>query len=98
MAEIGCPDKSFLKLLYYAVSSECGWPCADLRIDQLYERIPETTAAFEPVNDRLERLDAKEADGFEDDICRLANAYEMQGFLNGMRLGLKLKAEVELEA
>lgn len=98
MAEIGCPDKSFLKLLFYAASAESSHPRADFNINQLYERIQEVKDAWEPVNVRLEGMDAKEADGLSDDICRLLDAFELQGFLNGMRLGLMLRAEVEREA
>lgn len=83
----------FLDRMFFAVSSEFGNPCGDFQLNKLYTRMPAANEAFSIVDERLEALGV-DCDSISNELVELANAYELQGFVNGFRLCAKLAMEL----
>lgn len=87
-------EQEFLPLLFYAVNAECGAPNAPRNLNRLYRRTQSTKKALSSIESRLQEMGVCAESDFMDDICDLAEAYELQGFANGFRLGMMLQGEL----
>ena len=85
-----------LERIFYSACAENGYPSEERRINQLYERMPQTKALWDPVEDLLEKTHVTSSvlDDFENAVAALADAFEQQGFINGFRLGMMLREEL----
>lgn len=89
-------NQDFIKRLYWACTDRDGADADGTRLFELYERTEEVKKVDHTFSEKLF------ATGLSDDEKRLlenidasvAMAYEMQGFLNGFRLGMKLAGEL----
>lgn len=89
-------DAEFLRRIFCAASSERSDPKEGDRLEELYKRIPDTRAALDALDEQLSTFGAR-----TDDICNelyhLTDTHEMQGFINGFRLGMLLSRELQEE-
>lgn len=88
----------FLKRLFTTCSDEGGDYYADgLNLCELYEQVEEVAAARKDWNESLNRaaLPPAVADDLGVAAFMFANAYELQGFINGFRLCAQMKRELE---
>jgi len=86
-------NREILKRLYY--QSTCAVPCEGKRIDELYEPIPETQVAWPHISDILDRfVNAEEKDIILGELVYTMDAFEQQGYINGLRMGAMLMNEI----
>jgi len=85
----------FLRRVYCAASSENSDPLDGDRLEELYEHMPEPRTALDVFDKRLAGLGVN-LDGASVELYDLTDAYEMQGFLNGFRLGVAMANELNL--
>ena len=52
-------------------------------------------AAFEDLYQRMHGMPLREMDRIVDDICTLCREYEKAGFVEGMKVGIQLRVEVD---
>ena len=90
-------SNDILKRLYLACSS--GVDCfADGRnLCELYERIAGVKPAEDAYRDYLATVEAEEKEKLDRLVYPLCDLREMQGFINGFRLGMKLAGELQGE-
>lgn len=79
--------------------------CGDILspLEILYDHYAEFIAAdteairgqFSELNQRLESLSPQEHDRIHDMVCDLCSAYARNAFLDGIRMGTKLAAELK---
>lgn len=89
-------NKNFLDLLFYAVSAENGAPSEGRSLSQLYIRTQQTLDAWNPVESLLQGQDMEKQDAFEHAVAMLADVFEQQGFMNGFRMGMMLREELDV--
>lgn len=87
-------EKEFLRRVYWTASSEGSDPKKGDRLQELYQRIHETYTASEALDKRLGAFGIS-MDSVSDDVFHLAEVHEMQGFINGFRLGMLLSKELQ---
>ena len=78
-----CNGDSVLAMLYEAYSD-----CNQMEDAQI-------KAAFEELHRQMNGLDLHEMDRILDPVCSLCRSHERAGFVNGIRLGVKLFEELE---
>lgn len=90
-------SNDLLKRLYWPCADECGRYMRGCNLDELYQRTEETTQALDHMTDLIESL-ALDESAIKDKISALCveimNAYEQQGFINGIRMGAQLAREL----
>ena len=93
-------NADFLKRLYWPCSEECGNYAPGCNLGELYQRTEETVQASEHMNSQLDRLalDKNAVDQLTSLCCEIMNAYEQQGFINGLRMGAQLVRELMPDA
>lgn len=86
----------FLKRLYWPCTEECGNYAPGCNLGELYQRTEETAQASAHMNSLLDRLalDKNAVDQLTSLCCEIMNAYEQQGFINGLRMGVQLAREL----
>lgn len=86
----------FLKRLYWPCSEECGNYATGYNLGELYRRTKETAQASARMNNLLDcfALDKNAANQLTSLCCEIMNAYEQQGFINGLRMGAQLAREL----
>lgn len=90
-------NNDFLKRLYWACSSEESCFEAGSSLCELYERIPDVKRAGKGYRDCLAAIESKEKGKLDNFVYSLSDVREMQGFINGFRLGMKLAGELSEE-
>ncbi len=93
--------KEFLKRLYWACSDwDEGEDADGTMLSELYERIEDVKKADRAFSEKLyaAELSSNEKRLLENIGGSVSMAYEMQGFINGFRLGMKLAGELRGEA
>lgn len=86
-------ETDFLRRIYWAASGECSCPTKGNRLNELYSHIPDVSAATDSLYKQTGQL-GMNLDSISAELSDLVNAYEMQGFLNGFRLGALLSGEL----
>lgn len=87
----------FLSKLFLNTSEPWSSPPPGDRLSALYVRLEETTAADSALGAALGKLDAPElATAIDSAATDFATAREKQGFINGLRLGIRLFMELGL--
>lgn len=89
-------SKEFLNLLFYAVNAECGAPNESRNLNQLYKREQSVLNALGHIESRLLSMGVCVEDDFENDIGKLLEEFERQGFVNGFRMGMMLRDELNI--
>lgn len=91
-------SKEFLERLYWACADESFHMETGLNLGELYERLSDTNTADHQLSEKLKRLemDQDTSEALENTITVTLWAYERQGFINGLRLGVKLAQELNL--
>lgn len=87
----------FLKRLFTSCSDEADERYMDgMNLCELYERVGEVATAEQDWGETRGKaaLSVKVADDIETAAYRLANAYELQGFINGFRLCAQMLREL----
>ena len=87
-------DTGFLRRIFCAASSEHSDPQEGDRLEELYRRIPGTRDALDILDERLNAFGTR-TDDICDELYRLTDTHEMQGFINGFRLGMLLSRELQ---
>ena len=86
----------FLKRMYWPCAEECGSYMPGCNLGELYRRTEETAQASDHMNSLLDHLalDKNAVDQLVSLCCEIMNAYEQQGFINGLRMGAQLAREL----
>lgn len=89
-------SNDLLKRLYWPCSEECGNYATGCNLGELYQRTEDTAQASAHMNNLLDRLalDKNAVDQLTQLCCEIMNAYEQQGFINGLRMGAQLAHEL----
>lgn len=87
----------FLSLLFYNAACDLDSACSDDRkLGNLYEVIPDVRAALDRFDDKLVNIGVEAGtDAVDDELWNLEECCEKQGFINGFRLGMMLRDELE---
>ena len=81
-------DMELLKRLYMACSDDNCFFKAGLNLSELYQRIEEVKSADHNLSLAMEG--ARLPNGIEEAIVESIIAYELQGFVNGFRLAMRM--------
>lgn len=89
----------FIKRLYWACTDRDGVVADGTRLFELYEHTGETGRVDRHFSEKLYATGPSDDEKLllENIDASVAMAYEMQGFLNGFRLGVKLAGELREE-
>lgn len=87
----------FLKRLFASSSDEEGKYIAGPNLSELYDRLEDVAVAMQHFNEAVDRAVPGHPVA-EDDVMsaayEVANAYELQGFVNGFRLCTQMRREL----
>lgn len=85
-------DMDFLKRLYMACSDDNCFFEAGLNLSELYQRIEDTETADRDFAEAVQatKLPVSDADSIWEATCAANIAYELQGFVNGFRLAMRI--------
>lgn len=86
-------DMELLKRLYMACSDDNCIFTAGLNLSELYQRIEEVKSADQALSLAVDAANLPPSvfsNGIEDAFCESIIAYEMQGFVNGFRLAMRM--------
>lgn len=91
-------ELDFLKRLFFACSNEEMSNSDGLNMGELYERNGDAETTYSKFIDKLYTtgLTEKEKEAMGNFCLVAATAYECQGFINGVRIGVKLAREVDM--
>lgn len=86
----------FLKRLFTACSDEEGKYADGTNLAELYERLEDVAVAIQHFNEVLDRAASGPAagDAVMSAAYEIANASELQGFVNGFRLCARMRREL----
>ena len=95
MKTIDEKDK-IISLIFYEASSEDSSPADDRKLSRLYKQTQLTRTAWTAAKALLLDLDTGRQNDVENAVISLADAFEQQGFINGFRIGMMLRDEVDM--